>query len=237
MSKNKAFCCVLILICALCVCAVVTYAATDDNDAVAIEPTESAMFIAGQHYKTILQTDGLSTSNETTIVASYHGHNITSRILEYQRDMNELFVSVGSASYETDREIINRIIRGIMLTEEAERLGLTATDDEINARMDSVLQAYSLPDGKEMIEVYCEGAGITVDEYFQKQREQIPESVAHRKLKNEICKQYCLDNNLEYNANAPLSEDMLAAEDAYIAALFERNKNDIVYYLDEAEIS
>lgn len=236
MSKKRLLTCILAGVLLLCISGVLAYAAINETNDTQEPKIEDSLFIAGQHLGA-LQNEGVGANAETEIVAEYHGHKISSTILEYQKNVIDLLVSVGSAQYETDMEIINRIIKGIMLTEEAERLGIVTTEEEIDEYIKSAMGVYSTPEGKRAMDAYCQGAGMTLDEYIQMMREQMPERITHNKLKAEIHKQYCIDNDLEYDRNAPISIDMLAAEKAYIAALFERNKDDIVYYLDDAEVS
>lgn len=237
MRRKHLLLSVMICICVICVSVAIAYAAVADDIKVANNPTLDAMYIAGQYSREGLRKDTISTNNNSDIVAQYHGHTITSAVLDYHRNMNGLLVDVGSANYETDIEIINRIIRGIMQLEEAERLGIDATEDEIDAYMQTVERAYSLSDGKELINSYCDGAGITLEEFYQMQRAQIPETITRQKLKNEISRQYCTENGIEFDSSTPTSEDMLAAQEAYIAALFEQNKDDIIYYIDDAVTS
>ena len=171
-------------------------------------------------------------ANDPAIVASYNGHDITMEVVEHHRKMNVYRSEEEAKKYDTDIQIVNRIIESILLLEEAERLGLAATEAEIEELVANTTGVYAMPEGKEMIDAYCEGAGITVEEYFELQREQAPRVIARQKLKDAVGKQYCEENGLTFTKVNPPKE-MIQAQDAYTQELFEKHKKDIVYYIEE----
>lgn len=212
------------LIAAVLVCAGTAFAsATDDN----------IFYQAGRYLKSVLsssESNGMINSNEN-IVAKYNGTPISAASIEYNRNMNILRDEASAMEHDTDFNIINKIIESMILLEEAERLGLTATDKEIEGMVSSAIEAYSLPQGKEMIDPFLEGAGISFDEYIAMLREQAPRTIARQKLMDAIGRQYCEDNGLEFTKMNPPAE-MVAAQKAYIKQLFEQNKHKIEYFID-----
>lgn len=186
------------------------------------------MFRAGQ----LLQSrqEGQDPNRGGQVAATYREHVITVETVAYQKGMNLLRSAEAAAGYQTDRDVIDRIVESIILREEAERLGLSATEEEIEEMVEDARKAYALPDGKELLDAYCEGAGITIEDYYDLLREQAPGVIAQQKLKNEIGKQYCQEHQLEYNhGNAP--EGMLEAEEDYINRLLEEHKDEIEYFI------
>lgn len=171
-------------------------------------------------------------ARDTTIIASYNGHNITADIIEYQRKMNVIRSTETAKEYNTDIDVANRIIENIIIEEEAEKMGLTATDTEIEEMVANAIRAYSIPEGKAAMDAYCEGAGITLDKYLELLREQAPRVIARQKLKDAVGKQYCEENGLTFTKVNPPKE-MLQAQDAYIEELFEKHKADIAYYIEQ----
>ena len=141
---------------------------------------------------------------DTTIVASYNGQDITTNTVDYQRKMNIFRSEEAAKEYDTDIQIVNRIIESMLILEEAERLGFAATDAEI----------------EEMVE------------YFELQREQAPRVIARQKLMDAVGKQYCDENGLTFTKVNPPKE-MLQAQEAYIEKLFAEHKADIVYYIED----
>lgn len=186
------------------------------------------MFLAGQLFQS--KREAQDPNRGEQVAATYHEHIITVETVEYQKEMNLLRSAEAAASYQTDRDVIDRIVESIILTEEAERLGLSATEEEIDEMVEDAREAYALPDGKELLDAYCEGAGITIEDYYDLLREQAPDVIARQKLKNEIGKQYCQEHQLEYNHGNP-PEGMLEAEEAYINRLLEEHKDEIEYFI------
>ena len=175
------------------------------------------------------QNDKIS---DPAIIASYNGYDITANMVEYQREMNLYRSEEAAKEYDTDMEIANRIIESVILLEEAERLGIAATDAEIEEMVDNAVRAYSTPEGKKTIDVYCQDFGITADQYFDLLREQASRTIARQKLQDAVGKQYCDENGLIFTKVNP-PEEMRRAQDAYIKELLEKHKKDIVYYIDE----
>ena len=220
MHKRTLITCICLSLCLLFVFAGVAYAATG----------ESIFYIAGEHYRSAHENEGIDNANSSQVIASYNGHNITAAMVEYNRNMNILRDEETADKYDSDIEIANQIITNIIITEEAERLGLSATQAEIELMVKNAIRAYSLPEGKAILDAYCEGAGITFEKYIELLTAQAPDVIARQKLKNEVGKQYCEENGLEYtNVNPP--EEMLLAQEKYIADLIEQHKSDITYFL------
>ena len=169
---------------------------------------------------------------DTTIVASYNGQDITTNTVDYQRKMNIFRSEEAAKEYDTDIQIVNRIIESMLILEEAERLGFAATDAEIEEMVANTTGVYAMPEGKKIIDAYCKGAGITVEEYFELQREQAPRVIARQKLMDAVGKQYCDENGLTFTKVNPPKE-MLQAQEAYIEKLFAEHKADIVYYIED----
>lgn len=218
MKKKTIIVCLVVCLSALLAVTGVAAAANKDN----------RFHLAGLYFKSAHNKK----AHDTTIIASYNGHNITADMVEYQRNMNMFRSDEAAKEYNTDIDVANRIIESIILLEEAEKLGLTATDAEIEELVSNTTRAYSMPEGKEMLDAYCEGAGITLDEYLELLREQAPRAIARQKLKDAVGKQYCEENGLTFTKVNP-PEEMLRAQDIYIEKLFAKHKADIVYYMED----
>ena len=156
------------------------------------------LYLAGTYFDQANQTDLQKTNFIETdgVVAIYDGEEISQAAIEYQRNMNIMRDAETASTYQTNQDIINNIVKNMMLLEEAERQGLTATQEEIDEMMDNAYMAYEIPEGKAMIDAYCDGAGLTTDEYFSLLREQIPDAIARQKLKDAIGMDYCEENGI-----------------------------------------
>lgn len=189
MKKTILAVCIILCICLLC--GAIAYAGLNQSNA----------HIAGQAYKDTKNSDGVELQ-ATEVVAEYGSHKITKGTIDYYRSMQSLGYGGNDGNSQKnivdDKEIANQLILNIILEEEAIRLGLAATDAEIEEMFMAVLQSYEIPDGKNFIDDYCEGAGITVQEYFDLVLEQLPETITRQKLKDEIGKNYCKEHGIEF---------------------------------------
>lgn len=195
----------------------------------AVAYNNNVFYQIGEYLKNALSEDKLPGGKE--ILAQYDGIPITAIWVEYNKNMNIMFDEETAAQRDTDYEVINKIVESMILQEEAQRLGLSATESEIEAMVDSAIRAYSLPQGKEMIDPYLEGADITFDEYLDMLREQAPRVIARQKLLDQIGRQYCEEHGMVFTKLNPPAE-MIAAQDAYVADLFAQNKHKIVYFIE-----
>lgn len=171
--------------------------------------------------------DGEANEN---LAAAYHDHQILKAELEFHKRIQ--MVTNGEASAElSDRQIIENMVKDIIMVEEADRLGIAATQDEVDAMIQEQKRNYEVPEVKEYLDSYCKGAEMTIDEYFSYLEQYAPTYISRQNLRTEIGNQYCEKNGLEYtNINPP--QEMLDAIDAYIEELFEAHKGEIVYYID-----
>ncbi len=109
------------------------------------------------------------------------------------------------------------------------RLGYAATQSEVDALVENSKQAYATPEGKEMMDQYCEEVNLTIDEYFKYLGEKAPRTIARQKLLDAVGKEYCEDHGLNFTKVNPPKE-MIDARDAYVAELFAQAQGDIIYY-------
>lgn len=176
------------------------------------------------HYLGEAQND-----RSSDLAATYKEQQVTMTELTYQRSMAT--VKGGDAAAETDRDIVNRLIEGMILLEVAEEKGLTATQEEVDAMMENTRAAYDLPDGKKTIDEYCAGAGMTVEEYYEKLERDLPDAITRQKLKDEFGREYCAEHGMEFTkVNQP--PEINEAYQEYRAQLLKEHQDDIVYYID-----
>ena len=219
MKKSWIIAIMLLIIFIICSVSVM---ASDNN----------ALMEAGQYLKEFLSnTKQISETNDPDAIAAiYHDNIITKALIEHRRKTSGL-LQTESVEYLSDYQIVNLLVRNMMIVEEAERLGLSATQAEIDNMLNETKQTFESAAVRDAMDVYFKSAGITMEEYFVLLEESVPAMIASNKLRTEIGKQYCEKNGLEYtNINPP--QEMLDAIDAYIEELFEAHKGEIVYYID-----
>lgn len=217
MKKSIVAVCVILCICLLC--GAFAFAGPEQNTA----------NIAGRLFKNARGADR-GELQATDVVAEYGSHKITKETVDYYRNMQALGFSANAEDSQAadDKEIAEQLIRNIILEEEAVRLGLAATDAEVEEMLKAVRQSYELAEGKQFIDDYCAGAGITVEEYFDLVAEQLPETITRQKLKDEYGRIYCKENGIEFTkVNQPA--EMKEYVERRIDELFEAHKSDVIY--------
>lgn len=168
-------------------------------------------------------------SAEPGLLAEYHGEKVYQADVERYQQNVDAISSGGAADLPTTEEALNEILRSMVLLEEAQRLGYEATQAEIDAMVENAELSYAIPEGKEMIDQYCQKVGITAEEYFALLEEQAPRNIARQKLLNAVGEAYCEEHGLTYTRVNPPAE-MLEAREAYVADLFAKAQDEITYY-------
>ena len=167
----------------------------------------------------------LSSMDASVPLAEFHGETIyAGDVARAMRDGSAM-----GQPEQTAEEALREMLQNMVLYEEAVRLGYEATQSEMDAFMGNSKQTYATPEGKAMMDQYCEQAGLTIDEYFTVLEEQLPRTIARQKLLDAVGKQYCDEHGLTFTKVNP-PQEMLDARDAYVAQLFAQAEGDITYY-------
>ncbi len=136
-------------------------------------------------------------------------------------------VTYSAVAGVSERDLINVVLRGFMLLEEAEQRGLAATQEEIEAMVEGNRMAYEMPEGKQSMDDYCAGAGISIEEHYEIIRAQAPETIAIQKLELAVAQEYCEENGVEFSMS---DKKVKAAVEKFKNELFSKNKKYIEYY-------
>jgi hypothetical protein len=118
------------------------------------------------------------------IVAKYKENFVPRADIDFHKNMDTIFDD-SQKKNESDIEIINRIISGFILLEEAENLGLSTTQAEIEEMVSGQKEAYEkYLDTRKMLDEYCNDAGISIEDHFKIVEEEISATISRQKLKN-----------------------------------------------------
>lgn len=169
-----------------------------------------------------------SETGEPGLLAEYHGEKVYQSDVEAYSDTARLLAGE-DAELPTEQEILTELLQNMVLLEEAQRLGYAATQDEIDAMVEGAKQGYALPEGKALLDEYCEAAGMTMDEYFAKLEAQAPSTIARQKLLNAVGEEFCEENGLTFTKVNP-SPELVQAKEDYVADLFAQARGEITYY-------
>ena len=132
-----------------------------------------------------------------------------------------------------DAQALNRRLRNLAMLEEAERRGLTVTQEEVNYELNGQRQLYADEEGvREMLDDYCENAGVTIEQHFSMQEELMPHYILRQKLRDALGQEYCAQHGLEFTRVNP-PQEMLDYLSRYLEGLLDTYRADITYYPGE----
>ena len=158
------------------------------------------------------------------VAATFRGEPISRELVALYQEYSD-----GSPS---DRDIVNLIVSQQILKEEAEARGMTATEEEVQQFLqDTAYASYEMPEGKAIIDEYCQSQGITFDQYIERLRQQAPATIVKAKLEEAVAREYCERNNIPFDALNPTNDVRQAIAD-YETGLWDENKKEIKYYVD-----
>lgn len=173
------------------------------------------------------------TQQNSDIAAVYHGTEISWSTVEYYEKIRQTQLAQGAQAEESSaQDVVDEIVRNLILTEEAEARGLAATEDEIEAKIEITRQWYEENEiVHTAIDEFCAGAGIDIDGYFELLRQQVPASIARAKLYAALGEEYCDQNGLDYAQNQSAAEVTQYVE-TYLNELVEARQSDAVSFVE-----
>lgn len=167
-------------------------------------------------------------SSDSTVLAEYNGLKVTQAMVDRQQSYGSN-PGIGDTS---SKAIVERILTGQMLLEEAESKGLAATEAEIEEHVATLKKGYSdYPEVKKQVDEYCDGAGLSIDEYWAQVREQAYGTISRSKLKADFEKEYC--DSVGYTGSTETQEyaDMIEkAFDEHRSELLKAHESEVRYY-------
>lgn len=177
---------------------------------------------------------GNKNSDSGEVVATFNDISITKAEMELMRNQLSLDTSAG-IDYKQDIAVVNEIITNMILVEEAKKQGLSATDEEVNEMLANQKKYYEeYPESAKIINDYCAGAGIQVEEYWTILEKQLPSTISKFKLKDNISAQYREEHGIDKIIYS--TEDLnniQAIYEKYYDELLDKYKDKIVYYTEQ----
>lgn len=138
---------------------------------------------------------GCSAANEELdadpVVARYRDTEIRQSLVDYEKK-NQSALSGGKEVH--DRDAVDQLLLNRIMLDEAERLGLSVTQEEVDAEFAAQKKNYEeFPEVRTYIDEYCKSAGITLDGYYAAIQDQLPRVILRQKLRNELGREYCAE--------------------------------------------
>ena len=166
--------------------------------------------------------------NSDDVLATYKERNVTAGMVTYWQEVEVMTYSADGTIHTekpSKKEVVDRVLRSLILLDEAEQAGLTATDEQVNAAIaeqKSIAEEY--PEIREQLEEYWEAAGMTEETYWTLLQQSFYEELTIANLQAIIM--------TEYEEAGMTEEEAKAAYEAYKNGLIETHQDQITYYLD-----
>ncbi len=173
----------------------------------------SPMFSLGRDYQ------GMMKDGDDAVLATYKGQPVTQAQAAYHMSAQRGTI--------TEREAVDDILLGMILLEEAERQGITVTEEEIEDYMAyhrSVYEEY--PEAKGLIDDFCAGAEMTLEEYWARLRQQSRDYLTRSKLRDAIADGTIPVDGGEGVQSVPGSQ---GAYERYCRQVLRDHQSDIIY--------
>lgn len=166
--------------------------------------------------------------NSDDVLATYKERNVTAGMVTYWQEVEVMTYSADGTIHTekpSKKEVVDRVLRSLILLDEAEQAGLTATDEQVNAAIaeqKSIAEEY--PEIREQLEEYWEAAGMTEETYWTLLQQLFYEELTIANLQAILM--------TEYEEAGMTEEEAKAAYEAYKNGLIETHQDQITYYLD-----
>lgn len=166
--------------------------------------------------------------NSDDVLATYKERNVTAGMVTYWQEVEVMTYSADGTIHTekpSKKEVVDRVLRSLILLDEAEQAGLTATDEQVNAAIaeqKSIAEEY--PEIREQLEEYWEAAGMTEETYWTLLQQSFYEELTIANLQAILM--------TEYEEAGMTEEEAKAAYEAYKNGLMETHQDQITYYLD-----
>lgn len=163
-------------------------------------------------------------SDDTKVVASFREYDFTEKDINVRLAMNRA-TGGEMAEKDTTEEVVEQLVIGKLMLDEAEKMGLTATEEEVERELSNLKEGYnSTPEAKEMIDEYCAGAGITLEEYWAEIEQSMPDLVSRGKLQNAMYEAF-----LAEHPDAS-QEELLVYWNDFRIQLLDQYRDEIIFH-------
>lgn len=160
------------------------------------------------------------------VVASYGETEIRQSLVDYEKQNLQ---ALNGNQAVTDREAAEQLLLNLAMLDEAEQLGLSVTQEEVDAAFAVQKQNYETNDEvRKYIDDWCEQTGVTIDDYFRAVQEQLSRVILRQKLRDALGQAYCKEHGLTFTKVNPPTEMESYVQD-YLDGLLQKYSSKITY--------
>ena len=156
------------------------------------------------------------------VAARYREQEVTWKQVEQLRSVLTLLGERGEAD---DRTLVDRILEGYILADEAKELGVTVSESELAQKLTEL----PLPDGKSTLEEYLHTLGGSLGSYLDLVKQQALRSLTQDRLRETMARDYAREHGLDFDLDH-LPEEVSRAVTEKIDGLIESHRSEIEYY-------
>ena len=154
--------------------------------------------------------------------ARYREHEVSWAQVDRTRAMLSLLGEKGSRS---DREIVDRILQGYILFDEAKALGVVISDSEVAA----AVQNLPLPNGSQSAEDYLRSLSGSFEGSLDSLKQLLRGMLTQDRLREALERAACAERGIDFDPDH-LPEEVSRAVNEKIDGLLEAHSGEIEYY-------
>ena len=122
------------------------------------------------------------------VLATYKDAEITRSLVDYQK---QTMRHLNGAAEVSDKEAVDELLINNIMLDEAETRGLSVSQEEIDAMLQSQHDNYeNYEEIRAIIDDYCKEQDLTTEQYFAVLEEQVPRSILRQKLRDALGQEY-----------------------------------------------
>lgn len=160
------------------------------------------------------------------VAATYGETQIRQSLVDYEKQNLQ---AMNGNQTVTDREAAEQLLLNLAMLDEAEQLGLSVTQEEVDAAFAVQKQNYETNDEvRQYIDDWCEQTGVTIDDYFRAVQEQLSRVMLRQKLRDALGEAYCKEHGLTFTKVNPPAEMESYVQD-YLDGLLQKYSSKITY--------
>ena len=160
------------------------------------------------------------------VAATYGETQIRQSLVDYEKQNLQ---AMNGNQTVTDREAAEQLLLHLAMLDEAEQLGLSVTQEEVDAAFAVQKQNYENSDEvRQYIDDWCEQTGVTADDYFRAVQEQLSRVMLRQKLRDALGEAYCKEHGLTFTKVNPPAEMESYVQD-YLDGLLQKYSSKITY--------
>lgn len=154
--------------------------------------------------------------------ARYREHTVTWQQVERFRSVLSL---LGEKGETDDRTLVDRILKGYILLDEAKAMGVTVSESEVAQRLNEL----PLPDGKSTLDEYLKTLGGSLQGNLEILTLRARSALTLERLREAMERDYCREHGIDFDLDR-LPEEVSRAVSEKIDGLIESHRDEIEYY-------